>query len=63
MELPKTIKGWILLMREIECHSITTLKGFDDLPYEDQEMLKVFDAELSNHINEVKSYPIIKPKP
>ncbi len=55
MRLPKTIKGWILMMREIECNSIVTLKGFDDLPIEDQEMLKILDAEISNHINEVKS--------
>ncbi len=57
MRLPKTIKGWISMMREIECNSIMMLKGFDSLPVEDQEMLKVFDAEISNHINEVKSYP------
>ena len=57
MKLPKTIKGWILLMRDIECHSIVILKGFDDLPSEDQEMLKILDAEISNHINEIKSYP------
>ena len=56
MKLPKTIKGWILMMREIECHSLVTLKGFDNLPPEDQEMLKIFDAEISNHINEIKSY-------
>lgn len=58
MYLPKTIKGWILMMREIECHSIVVLKGFDNLPAEDQEMLIILDAEISNHINEVKSYPI-----
>lgn len=57
MRLPKTIKGWISLMREIECHSIVILKGFENLPYEDQEMLKVLDAEISNCINEIKSYP------
>ena len=56
MELPKTIKGWILLMRKIECHSIVTLKGFDSLPIEDREILKILDAEISNHINEVKSF-------
>ena len=51
------------MMREIECHSIIILKGFGDLPYKDREMLKILDAEISNHINEVKSYPrIINPK-
>ena len=44
------------MMRKIECSSIVILKGFDNLPIEDQEMLKILDAEISNHINEVKSF-------
>ena len=56
MRKPKTIKGYISLIRQLEKIHPTWLKGFDALPEEDKENLTALDVEISNSINEVKSF-------
>lgn len=56
MKLPKTIRGWISIMRTLEGESICRLRGFDSLSAEDKEHLMILNAEISNNINEVKAY-------
>lgn len=58
MRFPKTIKGYISLMRAIERDLFPGLiKGFDKLSSEDRGYLHQMDAEISNCINEVTAYP------
>lgn len=53
MKLPKTLRGYISLMSQIEKKlGPSNLKGFKKLPAELQELLGVLDAEISNCFNE-----------
>lgn len=54
MENPKTVKGYISLIRKIELISPSELKGFDNLPEEYREILSYLSADISNHINEIE---------
>lgn len=55
MKLPKTINGYISLLRQIEAEiSPCYLKGFDKLSIEDQEIICLLDTDLSNYVNEIK---------
>jgi hypothetical protein len=56
VRIPKTIRGYILMMREIECFSPSLCKGYDELPKQDKEYLIIMVAEISNNLNEIKSY-------
>ena len=51
---PKTIKGYISLIRKIELIDPKSLKGFDLLPKDEQEIIGILDADISNQINEIK---------
>lgn len=55
MRMPKTIKGYISLIRRIEEVSVKSLKGFDDLSEHDKEILTFLDGNISNDINEIES--------
>jgi len=58
MKLPKTIKGYIKLFRQIDnTLSPTHLKGFDQLNDMDTELLILMDTDISNYINEVEAFP------
>lgn len=56
MKEPKTIKGYILMMRRIEKIPCSLLKGYDKLPHSDQNELSGLSGSIGNHINEVKSF-------
>ena len=51
MKFPKTVKGYIKLLKQLEKQSPTILKGFEKLSESEQKELRCFDAELSNIIN------------
>jgi len=53
MKTPKTIKGYIKLLKKIEKISPQLLKGFEQLPVSEKEKIEILDAELSNLINEI----------
>ena len=54
MKMPKTINGYISLMKKIEKElSPQNLKGFENITKEKKELLTNLDAEISNHINEL----------
>ncbi|WP_431129697.1 hypothetical protein [Flagellimonas flava] len=50
---PKTIKGYISMIKKIEKISPQYLKGFDDLDDEQQFIVVNLDVEISNWINEI----------
>lgn len=52
MKLPVTIKGFVSLLKKIERQGPESLKGFNNLSQNQQDLLKDLDAELSNYINE-----------
>ena len=53
MKEPKTLKGYISLLRFIEQINPAEMKGFEKLTIEEQELLKTNWAEFSNIINEL----------
>ena len=53
MKKPKTIKGWLSIMRMIESIPISHLKGFDELKIDDKEKLKFLSGEISNGIQDI----------
>ena len=52
MKEPKTIKGYIKLIRNIEKIAVSTLKGYDDLNQEQKNILSEISGQISNNINE-----------
>lgn len=66
MRLPKTVKGYILTCVAIESISLYSLKDFDKLPKELQQMLGALSANIANDINEIldvyKDYKNIRQK-
>ena len=57
MQRPKTIKGYISIIRMLESKVFPSeMKGFDKLPEEEQKILNGLDADISNSINEVESF-------
>ncbi len=63
MKFPKTIKGYINMMKRIEKElSPSLLKGFDELDDDTKETLEYLDAEISNYINEIKQFDSNKSK-
>jgi len=52
----KTIKKYILVLREIELISPRFLKGFYKLPEKVQNQLVTLDAEISNLVNEIEIF-------
>lgn len=59
MKEPKTIKGYISMMKKIELMIPSCMNGFDDLPKDIQDDLNELSAAISNRINEI---PIPKTK-
>lgn len=54
MKTPRTIAGYIRLIRRIELVSPCLLKGWDKLNKDEQEKIELMAVEISNHINEIK---------
>lgn len=52
MKEPKTIKGYIKLIRNIEKIAVSTLKGYDNLNQEQKNILSEISGQISNNINE-----------
>lgn len=52
MKEPKTIKGYIKLIRNIEKIAVNTLKGYDNLNQEQKNILSEISGQISNNINE-----------
>lgn len=52
MKHPKTIKGYIKLVRKLECIPLTFLKGFDKLTEQQKQQLYELSGSISNNINE-----------
>ncbi len=53
MRMPKTVEGYVSLIRQIEQQVIiSNLKGFDNLTNDKQKILQILDAEISNNVNE-----------
>lgn len=52
MKEPKTIKGYIKLIRNIEKIAVSTLKGYDNLNQEQKNILSEIGGQISNNINE-----------
>lgn len=50
---PRTIKGYISLIKKIELIDPSSLKGFDKLSLEYQEILSFLSVDISNYINEI----------
>ena len=53
MKSPKTIKGYISLIKKIEKIIPSELDGFDDLNDYTQDLLTELSAAISNRINEI----------
>jgi hypothetical protein len=56
MEKPKTIKGYITMMRKIETFTVSDLKGFDKLSQETKDNLGELLGSISNIVNEIKEF-------
>ena len=52
MRDPKTIKGYISLMRQVEMIIPYMLKGHDELPQNDKDILDDLSCSISNVFNE-----------
>jgi len=53
----KTIRGYIKHIRMLELRVIPSdLKGFSDLPENEQRILEGLDVDISNSINEIESF-------
>jgi hypothetical protein len=54
MKEPKTIKGYIAMIKLIEKMTVFDKKGFDKLPEKQQSALIALSAEISNRIDEIQ---------
>ena len=54
LELMKTIKSYLKLLRKVEMISASSLKCYDKLSDEQKEILRYLNAEISNHLGEFK---------
>ena len=59
MRVPKTIKGYISLMKRIEMLSPSDFKGFDDLCDDDKFLLQELNAEISNKLHDLEIYDVV----
>lgn len=55
MKEPKTIKGYISMIRFIEGITISDKKGFEDLDTETQRILFELAGQISNQINSIET--------
>ena len=62
MKSPKTIKGYISLIKKIEKIPPSFLEGFDDLDDYTQDLIAELYAAISNRINEIPDDYNKKPK-
>lgn len=53
MKKPKTIKGYLSCLKQIEEISPSTLKGFDKLTDKQKKNVFFLDAEISNGLGEI----------
>ena len=53
MRNPRTIAGYISMIRTIERISPMHLKGFDALPEKEKEILCLMDTDISNYVNKI----------
>lgn len=53
MKKPKTIKGYISLMRKIEKFTVSDLKGFNELSDQTKEDLGNLLGSISNIVNDI----------
>lgn len=53
MNEPKTIKGYISLIKFIEKVTVSDKKGFDNLPQNQQDALIELSAAISNRIDDI----------
>lgn len=51
--MPKTIKGYISLMKKIEKVPIAYLDGFDNLDDFTQDLIYELSGAISNRVNEI----------
>lgn len=54
MKKPKTVKGYMRMLRQIERMTVTDLKGYDEISPEFQHALGVFGADIGNLIADVE---------
>lgn len=53
MKEPTTIKGFLSLMALVQSIQVSTLKGFDLLSENDQQLLLFMKADIDNNLNEM----------
>lgn len=51
MDIPKTAKGYISLMKKLEKTKLWELKGYHSLSAGEQDKLILINSEISNQIN------------
>lgn len=54
MRLPKTLKGYINLLNQIESKSISDLKGYERLNNEQKLYLGAISAAIGNNLQDFK---------